>query len=179
MAAEHALPYWTAVATMFQAATAAQEGRQVEATALFGDGVQAHRATGTAALMPWWPALLAPVLDAARAEERLLAEQLAQIEMTDARWCEAEVRRAHGDVARRRGDLSQAEMSFTEAIAIARRQEARHWELRAATSLARLWADQGKRVEAHDLLAPVYGWFTEGFETADLKDAKALLDELS
>ena len=72
----------------------------------------------------------------------------------------------------------QAERSFLRAIEVARRQRAKTAELRAATSLARLWRDQGKRAEARDLLAPVYGWFTEGFDTADLKDAKALLDEL-
>ena len=72
-----------------------------------------------------------------------------------------------------------AQSCYRHAIVIARDQAAKMWELRAATSLARLWRDQGRRAEAHDLLAPVYGWFTEGFETADLKDAKALLDELA
>jgi predicted ATPase len=73
---------------------------------------------------------------------------------------------------------AQAEQSFRTSLEVARAQQARSCELRAATSLARLWADQGKRAKAHDLLAPIYGWFTEGFDTADLKDAKALLDEL-
>jgi predicted ATPase len=73
----------------------------------------------------------------------------------------------------------EAEASYHQALAVARDQGARLWELRAATSLARLWRDQGKRVDAHDVLAPVYGWFTEGFDTADLKDAKTLLSELS
>jgi predicted ATPase len=71
------------------------------------------------------------------------------------------------------------EASYQEALALARRQQARSLELRAAISLARLWRDQGKRDEAHNLLAPIYGWFTEGFDTIDLKEAKALLDELS
>ncbi len=75
-------------------------------------------------------------------------------------------------------DVSQAESCFQQALAIARDQEAKSWELRAATSLARLWQSQGKRQAAYDLLAPVYEWFTEGFDTADLKDAKALLGEL-
>ena len=73
----------------------------------------------------------------------------------------------------------EAEACFHQALALARRQQAKSWELRAATSLSRLWQQQGKRQEAHDLLAPVYHWFTEGFDTADLKDAKALLDELA
>jgi predicted ATPase len=72
-----------------------------------------------------------------------------------------------------------AEDSFHQALAVARRQSAKFWELRAATSPARLWLDQGKRIEARDLLAPIYGWFTEGFDTLDLKEAKALLDELA
>jgi predicted ATPase len=72
-----------------------------------------------------------------------------------------------------------AEDSYRQAFAVAREQQAKLWELRAATSLTRLWRDQGKRTEAHDLLAPIYGWFTEGFDTADLKEAKALLEQLS
>ncbi len=83
-----------------------------------------------------------------------------------------------GAVARSNGE-EEAEECFHQAIEIARKQEAKSWELRAATSLARLWQGQGKKEEAHDLLAPVYNWFTEGFDTADLKDAKALLAELS
>ena len=85
--------------------------------------------------------------------------------------------RVRGELLRAGHDPIAAERCFSRAIGIARQQSAKSWELRAATSLARLWRDQGKRVEARDLLAPVYGWFTEGFETADLRDAKALLDE--
>ena len=77
------------------------------------------------------------------------------------------------------GDLTAAEASFQQAVAIARRQNAKLWELRTATSLARLWRDQGKRTEARALLAPVYGWFAEGLDTPVLQDAKALLDELA
>jgi predicted ATPase len=77
------------------------------------------------------------------------------------------------------GPEPDAELAFRHAIEIARRQNTRSWELRAAMSMARLWRDQGERDEAHDLLAPVYGWFTEGFDTLDLKEAKALLDELA
>jgi predicted ATPase len=76
-------------------------------------------------------------------------------------------------------DAAKAQAYFTRALAVARQQQAKSWELRAATSLARLWRDQGKRDEARDLLAPVYGWFTEGFDTLDLREAKALLDELA
>ena len=76
-------------------------------------------------------------------------------------------------------DATKAEEYFEHALAVARQQQAKSWELRAAVSMARLWYDQGKRQQAHDLLAPVYGWFTEGFDTLDLKEAKALLDELA
>ena len=92
---------------------------------------------------------------------------------------QAELYRLRGIVLAETGEHAEAASWFQRAIDTARSQQAKSLELRAATSLARLWRDQGKRAEAHDLLAPVYGWFTEGFDTADLKDAKALLDELA
>ena len=103
-----------------------------------------------------------------------------RVERTGVRWIEAELHRLRGELqlALPKPDQSDAEACFGRALAVAREQQAKFWELRAATSLARLWRDQGKRAEARDLLAPVYGWFTEGFDTPDLKDAKALLDEL-
>jgi predicted ATPase len=115
-------------------------------------------------------------------DESLAALEAAvvHVERTgDALW-EPEVHRVIGDLLLRRHPSApdRAEVSYRRAIERARSQEAKSWELRAATSLARLWRDQGKRTEAHALLAPVYGWFTEGFDTADLKDAKTLLDEL-
>ena len=91
----------------------------------------------------------------------------------------AELLRLKGALLARLSSRAEVEASYQEALALARRQQARSLELRAAISLARLWRDQGKRDEAHDLLAPIYGWFTEGFDTLDLKEAKALLDELS
>jgi predicted ATPase len=175
---EQGWPYWTGVVTLHRAVAAADRGERSEAAALFEKGIRAQRAIGTISVAPWWAACVAPVLDASDAET-LLAEQLRQIEATDERWCEADIYRLRGEIARRRGDLRAAEAYLREAVAITLRQEARHWELRASTSLARLWRDQGKRTEARDLLAPIYGWFTEGFDTPDLKDAKALLDELA
>ena len=177
LAKEQGFPYWSAVATLYRAVAGAQRGAQSEAAPLFEEGVRALRAIGTLSVAPWWAALVAPVLDASHAET-LLAEQLRQVEATDERWCEADIYRLRGELARRRVDLRTAEAYLQEAVAIARRQEARHWELRAATSLARLWRDEGKRIEGRELLAPVYGWFTEGFATPDLKEARALLDEL-
>jgi predicted ATPase len=111
----------------------------------------------------------------------LVEEALDRVRLTGERWYEAELHRLRGDtlLALSPERVAEAEDCYQRALAVAREQEARLWELRAATELARLWRDQGRRADAHDLLAPVYGWFTEGFDTADLKDAKALLDELA
>jgi len=110
----------------------------------------------------------------------VLTEALSLADTTGARWYESELYRLKGELLLQQSSDNQAEAeaSFHYAIRIAQSQQAKSWELRAATSLARLWQQQGKRQEAYDLLAPVYGWFTEGFDTADLKDAKALLYEL-
>ena len=108
-----------------------------------------------------------------------LVEAAQIIETTDERYHEAELQRLRGDLLGMIGDLSVAERSYDHAIAVARSQSAKLLELRASTSLARLWRDQGKRADARDLLGPIYGWFTEGFGAPDLKDAKALLDELA
>ena len=112
---------------------------------------------------------------------RMLSEALDAVEESGQRYHEAETYRLEGHLHLRGAnpDIEQAEACFQRAIDIARHQQAKSWELRAAMSLARLWATQGRRDEARDLLAPVYGWFTEGFDTTDLKDAKALLDELA
>jgi predicted ATPase len=107
-----------------------------------------------------------------------LDEALQIVARTRARWFEAELIRLKGQLVLRQGDTAAAEKLYRNALSIAVEQEAKLWELRAVVSLARLRRDQGRHAEARDLLAPVYGWFTEGFDTADLKDAKALLDEL-
>jgi predicted ATPase len=102
------------------------------------------------------------------------------VDTTGERWYEAELYRLKGELLLQHtgSDASQAEPCFQHALAIARRQQAKSLELRAAMSLARLWQQQGQRSEAHKLLAPIYSWFTEGFDTADLEEAKALLEEL-
>jgi predicted ATPase len=113
---------------------------------------------------------------------RRIGEAITAVEETGERWCEAEVYRTAGEIAlklRERDDAAKAEGYFDRALAVARQQQARFWELRAAMSMARLWRDQDKREEARELLAPVYNWFAEGFDTLDLKEAKALLDELA
>ena len=110
-----------------------------------------------------------------------LAKRSVAVERTKERWFEAEVNRIAGEIALMspEPDAAKAQTYFERALAVARKQQAKSWELRAAMSLARLWRDQGKVQQARELLAPVYGWFTEGFDTRDLKEAKALLDELA
>ena len=110
-----------------------------------------------------------------------LEEALALVHKNAERWFEAEIYRLKGELLRKQATPSEpeAESCFHQALAIARRQQAKSLELRAATSLARLWQNQGKRAEAHELLAPLYSWFTEGFDTADLQETNALLEELA
>ena len=111
---------------------------------------------------------------------RCIGEATTAVETTKEKWCEAEVNRTAGEIALKSPapDVAKAQAYFERALAVARAQQAKSWELRTAMSMARLWRGQGKRDEARALLAPVYGWFTEGFDTLDLKEAKALLDEL-
>jgi predicted ATPase len=111
---------------------------------------------------------------------RCVGEALTTLQTTKERWYEAEVNRIAGELALRSPEpnAAKAEAYFERALDVARQQHAKSWELRAAMSMARLWRDQGKRDEARELLAPVYGWFTEGFDTRDLKEAKSLLDEV-
>jgi predicted ATPase len=102
------------------------------------------------------------------------------VETAKEKWCEAEAHRVAGEIALKspEPDVAKAQAYFERTLSVARAQQAKSWELRAAMSMARLWRDQGKRDEARDILAPIYGWFTEGFDTLDLKEAKALLNEL-
>ena len=110
-----------------------------------------------------------------------IREAMTQVETTKESWFEAEIKRMAGEIALLLPDpdATKAEEYFEHALSVSRVQQAKSWELRAATSMARLWREQGKRDEARELLAPVYGWFTEGFDTLDLKQAKVLLDELT
>ena len=112
---------------------------------------------------------------------RCIHEAITAIETAKETWFEAEVNRIGGEIALNSPgpDAAKAEEYFERALTVARQQQAKSWELSAAMSMARLWRDQGKRDEARELLAPVYGWFTEGFDTLDLKEAKVLLDELA
>jgi predicted ATPase len=112
---------------------------------------------------------------------RCIGEAMTAVETTKEKWCEADIHRTAGEIALMgpEPDAAKAEAFFERALVVARAQQAKSWELRAAMSMARLWRDQGKRDQAHDLLAPVHGWFTEGFDTLDLEEAKALLDALA
>ena len=147
-------------------------------------GLEAILATGQTLTRPLCLVLLAEAAgQVGQVEEglRLLAEALAAFEASGRGDGLAEAYRLQGELLLRQAtpDAAQAEACFQQALAIARRQQAKSWELRAAISLSRLWQQQGKREEAHELLAPIYGWFTEGFDTADLQEAKALLNELA
>ena len=104
---------------------------------------------------------------------------MTAVETTKEKWCEAEVNRVAGEITLMSPDAAKAAAYFDRALALAREQQAKSWKLRASMSLARLWRDQGKVQQARELLAPVYGWFTEGFDTRDLKEAKALREELA
>ena len=140
-----------------------------------------RRATGVELFVPHYIDLLAAAHEIAGQIEEglvLLDDALQRVERTGERWLEAELNRHRGELLLRQGHTETAEELYRRALSIAEEQEAKLWELRAAMSLARLRRDQGRYMEARDLLAPVYAWFTEGFGTPDLKEAKALLDEL-
>jgi len=159
----------------------AERGQFDEGIGRLRDGGDAYQATGANLESPHWFALLAEAYGkAGRVEEAqaVLREALALVERTGIRYHEAELHRLLGELFLGRAE-ERADACFRRALKIARQQHAKSWELRAAVSLARLWKSQGRRGEARELLAPVYGWFTEGFGTADLKNAKDLLDELA
>src|SRR6516162_4323417 len=159
-------------------------GRAQEGIEQLTQGLTAWRATGSKIHRSYFLTLLAEVhgtMGQPEAGLTALAEALTLVDTTGGRWYEAELHRLKGELLLQQNadNQAEAETCFAQAIAIAQNQQTKSWELRAATSLARLWQQQGKRQEAYELLAPVYNWFTEGFDTADLIDAKALLDELS
>ena len=162
----------------------AHQGRAQEGIAQIHQSLGAHRATVAAIAGSYFLALLAEAYGTIGEPDEgltVLTEALALVDTTGERWYEPELHRLKGALLLQQasGNSTEAETCFHHALDIARSQQAKSFELRTATNLARLWQQQGKHQEAHDLLAPVYYWFTEGFDTADLKDAKALLDELA
>ena len=159
-------------------------GKASEAVQMMTSGITALRSTGATLWMPSHLSRLARAhADLGQFDDawRCIDEAMTAVETTKERWCEAEINRIAGEIAllSPQPDAARAEACFERALVVARKQQAKSWELRAAISMARLWRDQGKWQQARELLAPVYGWFTEGFDTLDLKEAKALLDELA
>jgi predicted ATPase len=181
VAAEQGFSFWRALSAIYRGWVKVKNGNVAEGISLLRSGSAAYLVTGAELWMPHNTTLLAGACEiAGQIEESLtlLDDALQIVERTGERWFAAEVNRYKGQLMLRQGHSEAAEELYRKALSIAAEQEAKLWELRAAASLARLWRDQGRRAEARDLLAPVYDWFTEGFDTPDLKEAKALLDEL-
>ena len=175
--------FWKAYGLILQGCALGATGNASSAVTLITSGITALRPTGST----FWLPMQLSYLSKAYAEtgqfddaRRSVGEAMTLIETTKETRDETEVNRVAGEIALKspERDAAKAEAYFERALAVARQQQAKSWELRAAMSMARLWRDQGKRDAARDLLAPVYDWFTEGFDTLDLKEAKALLDEL-
>jgi predicted ATPase len=165
------------------ALTGSSEAIQNKAIETLTAGIATWSSTGATAYMPWYRAYLAKVhAELGQFDEawRNVHEAITAIENSNETWWEADVNRIAGEIALRSPErgAAKAQEYFERALTVARIQQAKSWELRAATSMARLWRGQGKPQQARELLAPVYGWFTEGFDTRDLKEAKALLDTL-
>jgi class 3 adenylate cyclase/predicted ATPase len=185
LATEHGFAQWAAFGRILQGWADARQGHATAGIARIRDGIAAAEATGSRVTAPLFLTLLAEALAlAGKIEEALAAldDALAKATASGERGWDAEIHRLRGEHTGRRlphPDPAKAEDLFRTALAIAREQGTRGYELRAATSLARMWREQGRRGEALELLAPLYDWFTEGFDTADLKDARALLDELA
>jgi predicted ATPase len=178
---EQGFPLWRGLGTVFRGWVKVRNGEVTEGLSLLRSGSAAYRATGAAVWTPHHIALQAGACEKAGQITEgltLLDDALQLSERTKERWFEAELYRHKGRLLLRQGHTETGEEQYRKALSIAREQEAKLWELRAAMSLARLHRDQGRFTEAGDLLAPVYSWFTEGFDTADLKEAKALLDIL-
>jgi predicted ATPase len=175
---------WKPAGLLYRGWVFAVTGRASEAVRLIAPQLAAYRSTGSTAMTPVGLSFLAKSFaDLGQIEEawRSVDEAKTVIESTKETWFEAHVHRIAGEIALKspQPDAAKAEAHFEHALAVARQQQAKSWELRAATSMARLWHDQGKPQQARELLAPVYGWFTEGFDTRDLKEAKALLDQIA
>jgi predicted ATPase len=183
LAGEKGAALWTATGTTAQGHVMALTDRASNAVQAITTGLRGFRSTGTTQYRPFWLSYLARAYaELGQFDDawRCIDEALTAIRTTKETWFEAEVNRIAGEIALKSPgpDTEKAERYFDRALAGARQQQAKWWELRAAISMARLWRDQGKPQQARELLAPIYGWFTEGFDTLDLKEAKALLNEL-
>ncbi|MBI3800074.1 MAG: hypothetical protein HY268_24250, partial [Deltaproteobacteria bacterium] len=193
LSTEQEFPYWSAWGTIFQGWALAEQSQEAEGIVQMDQGLVAYRATGTELVQPYILALLAEAYGkAGQTEDGLaaVAEALQRVEKNDERFYEAEVYRIKGELLLAqegyrpqaegsREKTEEAERCFHKAIEVAQKQQAKSLELRAVMSLVRLWQTQGKTAEARQMLADIYGWFTEGFDTKDLQEAKALLEELA
>jgi predicted ATPase len=180
---DHGFAQILARGTILRGWALVEQGQGEVGIAQMRQGIAAHQATGAAYQRPHFLSMLAEVhsgLGQPEAGLMALSEALALVETTGERYYEAELHRLQGELLLQHAapEVSHAEACFQQSLDIARRQQAKSWELRVAMSLSRLWQQQGKQAEARALLAPIYGWFTEGFDTADLQEAKALLAEL-
>jgi predicted ATPase len=184
LAIEQGFPFWAAAGTILRGWALAMQGQGEAGMAEVCQGIAAYRATEAPLLLAYYCTLLAEVsAHLGHPEDGLqaLVEAHTLMEQQEERYWEAEVCRLRGVLLLRQPGTPQAEAEawLQRALDIARRQEAKSLELRAAMSLSRLWQQQGKQAEAHALLAPIYGWFTEGFDTKDLQEAKVLLEALA
>ncbi len=184
LATAQGFPFWSAYSSILRGWALAHQGQAQEGIEQLRQGLIAFRATGAELLPPYFMALLAEAYGSIGQPEAgltVLTEALTLVDKTGERWYEPELHRLKGALLLQQSADNHGEASacFHRALDIARRQQAKSLELRAATSLGRLWQQQGKRAEARQLLAEVYSWFTEGFDTRDLREAKALLDELA
>jgi predicted ATPase len=184
LSTEQEFVHWVGPGTFWRGWALAAQGQGEEGIAQMQQGMAARQATGAMGTRTTYLALLAEAYgETGQAEEglRLLTEALALIDNTGVRYDEPELYRIKGELLLRQAvpDAPQAEACFQQALDVTRRQQAKSYELRTTMSLSRLWQRQGKHTEARELLAPIYGWFTEGFDTADLQEARTLLDELA
>jgi len=183
LADERGALYWKAFGTAVQGRLFALTGNASDAVRAITTGITSLRSTGASLYEPmflWHLAIAYAELGQLDDARRCIDDTMDKVERSKEKWCEAEVQRIAGEIALKSPrDTEKAEKYFEHALSIARAQQAKSWELRAAMSMTRLWRSQGKPHQARELLASVYGWFTEGFDTLDLKEAKALLDELA
>jgi len=184
LAEEKGSAYWKALAMMEKGCALTLKGQASDVIEMLIAGIAAWRTTGATFRMPERLSYLTRAYaELGQCDDawRCIGEAMTAVETAKEKWCEAEVHRIAGEIALMspEPDAAKAEACFEQALAVARKQQAKSWELRAAMNMACLWRDQGKRQQARELLSPVYGWFTEGFDTLDLKEAKVLLDELA
>lgn len=184
LANEKGALFWKARGEMTRGCLLVLTGKSADAVEMITSGMTTYRSTGAMTFVPFYLSYLAMAYaELGQFDEATcrIGEALTLVETAKERWCEAEIHRIAGEIALRspQPEAAKAEAHFERALGVARAQQAKSLELRAAISMARLWRDQGRRGEAQELLAAVYGWFTEGFDTLDLSEAKILIDALT